>query len=150
MVDGGYFGEGMKKFQKTYSLFNDIEEIRGNLIRTGYNPIPIPSSRNPDIQTDHFTFEFLPNLKVNVYSKEKSRDVQVSWNSVEELEEHERELIDILGGKSIGYIAGYWGNIDKFIEEVEVAYLKYIRPYRSKKYFRKLEKVKKLFSDKRL
>ncbi len=136
----------MKKFQKTYEVFADLEETRENLKQLGYNPIPIPSSRNPEINTDNFTFKFMPNVKVNVYPKGKYLEIQVAWNSIEEPEKNEPLLMKILGK---GLMAN-WGQLDKFLEEVEIAYLKYMRPYRSERYFRKMEKVKRLFSDKRL
>jgi len=139
----------MKKFQKTYGIFVDLDEARENLKHSGYNPIPIPSSRNPDIDTDNFTFNFIPNVKVNVFHKEKSLEIQVAWNSIEELEKNEPELMKLFCGKNKGY-AVTWGQLDKFLEEVEIAYLKYMRPYRSERYLRKMENVKKLFSDKKL
>lgn len=89
------------RFQIVYKASGDLEAFRKNLDDLGYRPEPIVSSRNPDVYTDNFKFELLPDVSVVVFPKGKFCLIQVGWNSVKEMKENEQRLMDFFGHEII-------------------------------------------------
>jgi hypothetical protein len=124
------------RFQIVYEATLNIEAFLENLKASGFRPETIVSSRNPDIYTDNFTFKLTPKVKVNVYPQKKIHKIQVGWNSVKEMRDHQSKLMGLFwSGETSTLSAEHlilnlhtpFLSSDSFLNELEKLYSKHMK-----------------------
>jgi hypothetical protein len=89
------------EFHVIYEANLDFEATRENLIQQGYNLVPSSVEGNLKAEAVLLAFNLLPNVRVNISPKGKFHAIQVRWESVQQMMEHDLKLIDLLKFKDV-------------------------------------------------